>query len=382
MGFDPRAIAREHLRILAYYEEKLTEEEKLRARRDPHSFREPRFCGLTVHLARGGCPYRCTYCYIYDMGFGENAEPYPLSPEELAYAILTNRNFLATRYGTLLAVGSVTEPFLFADRAIMFLTEISKLGNPIQFSTKAYISKALASKLSRVNAPLSPLVTIITLELSDMLEPYAPKPQLRLETLRNLREVGLRPCLFLRPIIPGVTDHEAVAIMRTAKEWGAECVVVGTLRVTRNIIIRLRRLGVETRNIEKRVSMKELEKYPDRQIPVPLKPAERRELLISAKRLGLVVFRTACCANSYNAGVPCPSVCFETKFCTKCPNECWLRPRPSIDHVREALRILGVTTRITFDGRRILVDDKKYISLIRTLSRRVTLPHRPYREPS
>ena len=143
MSFDPIELVERHIKLVKNYEKKLTEKSKKKAMEDPHSKRKPRYCGLTVHFAVGGCPYRCSYCYIYDMGFGPSASPYPLEPEELVYAILKNRNFISGRYGTLIAVGSVTEPFLFEEKALRFLEELVKLENPIQFSTKKYIGLSL-----------------------------------------------------------------------------------------------------------------------------------------------------------------------------------------------------------------------------------------------
>ena len=54
----------------------------------------------------------CAYCYIYDMGFPGSAKPYKLSPLQLAYAVATNPHVAVGPWGTLVATGSVTEPFL------------------------------------------------------------------------------------------------------------------------------------------------------------------------------------------------------------------------------------------------------------------------------
>jgi len=311
------------------------------------------------------------------MDLGKNIEPYPLSPRELVYAILLNRNFISGRFGTLLAIGSITEPLIFEKHALEYFYELANLGNPIQFSTKKFITSSFALELSRVPTPVSPLVSIITFELSDILEPYAPKPDLRLESIRNLSNAGLNACLFLRPIIVGINYREAYKIMDVAREYGARCVVFGSFRITYRIYKTLKDLGLDMSKVEARANIKLIKKFPKRQYPVSLSRREKDRLIAYARKIGLIPFKSACCANSFNAGVVCPSICFETSFCTNCPNNCRTQTRPSINSLTEALRLLNIHIRLHLHNEKIFIDKKNYLKLVQTLSRRITLPRRP-----
>jgi DNA repair photolyase len=125
-------------RVIKTLEEKLSEEERREARQDHHAKRPPRPCGITIHTG-AGCPLACAYCYIYDMGFPGSAKPYKLSPLQLAYAVATNPHVAVGPWGTLVAMGSVTEPFLPQTRelALGYMKAIAAyLGNPLQASTK------------------------------------------------------------------------------------------------------------------------------------------------------------------------------------------------------------------------------------------------------
>ena len=376
MNFDPIDIAKKHIEKLKEYRTKLPPSSIKRALCDPHSKRLPRYCGLTVHFATGGCPYRCSYCYIYDMGYTTEPRPYPLAPEELAFAILSNKNFISGRYGTLLAVGSVTEPFLYEDLAISYIKELSKLENPIQFSTKKFLTKTTTKILSGIKAPICPLVTIVTIEYVDVLEPYAPSIDLRLKTIENLKDAGLRVFLFLRPIIIGINYKEAFKIIDLISEYNIDGVVIGSFRITQRIYRKLRNLGLNLEKALSRVNQKLLSKYKHKQFTVPLTRKEKNALISYIRRRNLIPFKSACCANSYNAGVICPSICYETNFCTQCPNQCSSQEPPGIEKVEKALRILGLSIKIS-KRKRGIYTDKKFVKLVQTLSRRIAMPHKP-----
>ena len=217
-GVKPLEILSKKKDLLAMFNDLLSDREKDRALKDSHSKRPPRWCGITVHVTIN-CPFACSYCYIEDMGFKfDDIKPYPLSGKELVYALLSNKTFLPGRTGTLIAIGAISEPFIFEYKIIEYLKWLGELGNPVQFSTKQYISSSLAHRIAQIssenNLPISPLVTIITFKYYRELERYAPSPEKRLSSIKNLRDVGLYPVLFLRPVIPGVNVNEIKDIIK------------------------------------------------------------------------------------------------------------------------------------------------------------------------
>jgi len=355
--------------LFSMYGEELTDSEKERALRDFHARRPPRWCGLTVHVTIN-CPFQCAYCYIEDMGFKfDGPRPYPLSSKELVYAILSNPCFLPSRHGTLIAIGAVSEPFIFPSKALEYLRELAKLGNPIQFSTKQYISKNLAEKIASIaieyNTPISPLITIITMQKYDILERFAPPPEKRLDSIKNLRDAGLKPVLFLRPLIPGINLDEIEDILEAAKDSGAVGVVIGGFRVTRRIINRLESLGLNTVLIKERLKIID---EKQRNVPLP----EKKIAMNKAKKKGLITWASTCCANSWNANVPCPSACFIDGPCTKCPNFCsYPADTPNASEVIKALQELNINAKIK--GPRVLMLNYPFKGadmLVRNISRR------------
>ena len=289
--------------IKSKLKQKLSKREINEALHDHHAHRRPRPCGLTIHTGIG-CPLQCTYCYIYDMGFGITVKPYPLKPEQLVYALVSNPYFIPGSEGTLVALGSVTEPFLPQTKELTmnYINAISTyLANPIQFSTKMYIGKSDARRIAELDPGISPLITIITIKYRSKLEPYAPPPELRFKTIENLAEAGLKPILFYRPIIPGIAEKEYTDILRKAKHAGAIGVVAGGLRVTENILRRLYKYGIPVDEIVKR-SLQPIR--GKKQVPIKINDI-KKNIRETALSLDMKYFPQACMANIYTHGTYC-----------------------------------------------------------------------------
>ena len=249
------------------------------------------------------------------MGFSfSRPEPYPLSGYGIAYALLNNRHFIPGRDGSLIAIGSVSEPFhpLLVKRTVEFLEAADRfLRNPTQFSTKQFIDEGLAGRMASLKLPINPLITIVTVEKLGVLEPRAPPLEVRLKTIENLSNAGLKPMVFVRPIIPGVTDVEARVIGELAASHGAVGAVIGTLRVTRRIIERLSKV-MDVGPILRRLKRTP---RPGEQLAIrgaDLKMRVREEL----ERAGLKVFDQACVANAYNAQTY--PACYRMNRCRNC----------------------------------------------------------------
>lgn len=300
---DLRSIVEYKKELAKRIGDRLSGEERIQALRDHHSRRPPRPCGMTIHTGIG-CTLRCIYCYIEDMGFPWSIKPYPLNGLQLVYALLNNPYFIPGKHGTLIALGSVTEPFLpeSRGRTLEYIRYISEyLGNPIQFSTKIPLDDELIDEIKKYDPGISPLITIVTFKYHRKLEPYAPSPWERLEAVRRMARKGLKPILFYRPIIPGISEEEYMDILREAKRYGAVGVVAGSLRVTRRILSRLETAGLPVDEIKRR-----LPRIPigNEQVPIHTRDL-KEEIMDYARRIGLIAFPEACMANIYTHGYSC-----------------------------------------------------------------------------
>ena len=322
---------------------RLDRRERKEALDDPHAHREPRPCGLTIHPGRG-CTFSCVYCYIEDMGIPREPRRHGLSGTQLAYAVASNPYTLLGRHGTFLAFGSVTEPFLpsIKERTVEYLEAVSRsLGNPTQFSTKAYLQEDDARILAAIDPQISALVTVPALTWARRLEPGAPSPELRFRTLENLLKFGIHSSLFLRPLIPGVSEVDGPPILERAADIGVRGVVMGALRVTTRILRRLEAMGLT--GLKDR--MVRQPRSPDDQVPLNTGDLKRM-LSHMARKLGLRVFPSACSANVDSHGLGC-------RMCDMGPCGENL-PEYDPEELEQALSGLGIEVRIVPRGEGIL----------------------------
>ena len=333
-------------RAIVELESLLDPKERKVARRDHHARRKPRHCGITIHTGIG-CSYGCVYCYIWDMGFPGKPKPYPLNSLQMAYALALNP-YVVPRY-TFAAYGSVTEPFLeeTKDKAVDYMRTIYRyLLLPSQVSTKSLLTSDLVKKLINTDPNLSLLISITGIsEKARRLEPRAPDPIMRIESASYLKGTNIIPTLFIRRIIPGVTDKEFENILDLASNAGIRTLVLGTLRVTSGIVRRLKLVGVEIppKLLPRRLDIKKQQYIQGSHI--------KRMLEHIASNKGFLVLPSACSANVYSHR----SACYKCRL-----GPCGRPSYPSIMEVKDALSILEL------DNYRVVDVSRNAIRLQRT----------------
>lgn len=191
-----------------------------------------------------GCEFACKYCYArYTHEFMEMRDG--LEFEQKIYvkqqaAGLLRHDLRRVKRDEAIALGTATDPYQPAERRYEItrgiLEEFARhRGFELGIVTKSNLvvrDLDLLKEVARANK-LSVHITITTLdvELARILEPRAPRPDLRLDAVRALAQAGVRVGVSCSPVVPGITDapKDLESLIRSAAEAGADYVFANPL---------------------------------------------------------------------------------------------------------------------------------------------------------
>src|SRR6266852_3191199 len=200
-----------------------------------------------------GCEFACKYCYArytheyMELDGSEFEKKIYVKKDAaalLAHDISRKYSYASERSGgekpDHIAIGTATDPYQPAEREYgvtrACLEELAKReGMSISIITKSNqivrdidVLKQIAARSS---LQIDITVTTLRSRLARLLEPRAPRPDSRLDALRQLREAGLSAGVSASPLIPGITDREGdlEGVAAAAKEAGAQWFFSGVL---------------------------------------------------------------------------------------------------------------------------------------------------------
>ena len=166
-----------------------------------------------------GCEFACKYCYArYTHEFMEMRNGVDF--EQKIYvkqhaAALLRQELRHVKPGEFISIGAATDPYQPAERRYevtrAILVELSRhKGLHLGIITKSNLVLRdinLLQEISKHNR-LGVTLTITTLDvdLARLLEPRAPRPDLRIEAVRQLASAGLHTGVSCCPVIPAITD--------------------------------------------------------------------------------------------------------------------------------------------------------------------------------
>lgn len=167
-----------------------------------------------------GCEFGCKYCYArYTHEFMERdaAEFEDRIYAKAAVAEVLNRELPRVDKREGIAIGTATDPYQPAERRFRRTRAIlavfaKERGWKVSITTKSDLIEtdmALLIEIARGNVlDVNMTITTLNTDLARMLEPRAPRPDLRLATVRKLAEAGICVGVFPNPILPLITDRE------------------------------------------------------------------------------------------------------------------------------------------------------------------------------
>lgn len=186
-----------------------------------------------------GCEFACKYCYArYTHEFMEMRDG--LDFERKIYvkkhsAWLLRQELKQVRAGQSIAIGTATDPYQPAERKFGITRAVME-----EFARHEGLSLGLVTKSDLIVRDLDLLqqisarnrlrihITITTTDtnLARILEPRAPRPDLRFSAVKKLSAAGISTSVNCAPILPGITDSpkELERVVQAAAAAGATSV--------------------------------------------------------------------------------------------------------------------------------------------------------------
>lgn len=187
-----------------------------------------------------GCELGCRYCFarytheFMEMDGGRDFEEKIYTKRFAGPAL--REELRRTDRREAIAIGTATDPYQPAERRFGVTREILKVfaagkGRRLSLTTKSDLilrDLDVLAEIARANV-FHANITITTLdeELTRWIEPRAPRPSLRLDTVRGLAAAGIAVGVFPNPIMPLLTDSEESLETLAAGAAGAGAAFLG-----------------------------------------------------------------------------------------------------------------------------------------------------------
>jgi DNA repair photolyase len=190
-----------------------------------------------------GCEFACKYCYArYTHEFME------MSDEDFEHKIfvkqhaadLLRQELRKVKQREQIAIGTATDPYQPAERRYEITRAILEVfarhrGFDIGIVTKSNLVVRDAELLREITLHnrlfVNLTITTVNTELARVLEPRAPRPDLRLDAVRQLNLAGVPAGVICAPVLPGITDdpRDLEALVEAAAQAGAKYLFANAL---------------------------------------------------------------------------------------------------------------------------------------------------------
>lgn len=191
-----------------------------------------------------GCEHGCVYCYARptheQLGFSSGLDfERKILVKRHAPELLREALSAPSWQPQVVCMSGVTDPYQPAERRFRLtrgcLQVLRDFRNPVGIVTKNHLATRDLDVLSELAAQdcvhVSISVTTLRNDVQRAMEPRTSSPARRLAAIRKLANAGVPVGVNVAPVIPGLTDHEAPAILEAAAEAGARAALFLLLRL-------------------------------------------------------------------------------------------------------------------------------------------------------
>lgn len=155
------------------------------------------------------CPLDCKYCFVEDLNFNQKRNVAYFSEKQ--FALLSE----LPESVNLIMLGCDTEFFQAQRQSLKILERMIGVKRDISVVTKLSLPRGFVDELANIEHELNKngnfltfSISLPTLNSATIWEPKAPNPIKRIETLKNISDVGIKTLVAIRPLLPTIYRTE------------------------------------------------------------------------------------------------------------------------------------------------------------------------------
>ncbi len=193
-----------------------------------------------------GCSHRCIYCYsTYIPRFHELR-----IKKDLLRNLLKDLERIPKN--SIVSMSNSSDPYPPIESSLKLTRECLKIMS--NFDIRLLIltkSNIVERDLDVFPKKTAVSITITSLETAKIIEPNAPEPEKRIQALKIIKECGIPVILRLDPIIPFLTENEALRVLEKCDF--VDHVVTSTLKLRKDILSRFSKVFPDLANIYRNI---------------------------------------------------------------------------------------------------------------------------------
>ncbi len=191
-----------------------------------------------------GCAHGCAYCYARPsheyLGFGSGVDFERCIVYKPRAAELLREAFERDSWqGDLIVISANTDAYQPVEKKLELtrqcLLVCAEFRNPVHLITRSALIErdldVLVQLREHASVGVSVSVTMWDEATARAIEPYAPPPRRRIETIRRLNRAGIPVVVHVAPLIPGLSDADMIPILEAAREAGASSAMMMLVRL-------------------------------------------------------------------------------------------------------------------------------------------------------
>jgi DNA repair photolyase len=229
----------------------LVKEIKAASLLNKHKKRDYLFLGNYTLNPYAGCSMGCIYCYTRGSKYGGDHGDEVAQKINGVYILKKQlKNRLRNGERGLIVLGSASDPYPTVEKELRLTRQIlgiiKRYRFPVHVCTKSSLilrdldiledigkTSVLPNDLEKLKSGVIISFSFSTLDkdIAQIVEPGAPSPIERLETMKKCSQAGFKTGIINMPVLPFLSDSEEDIgrIISTSKEYGAKYVIYGGL---------------------------------------------------------------------------------------------------------------------------------------------------------